>query len=104
MDVIVSKHDVPIRLNEERWEHITRNHDYMAGYYYAILETVAEPEFIVAGDQGEFIAVRKLNDTEKYVAVVYREINKTDGFVITAFLTRKADQIKRRRKKIWPKL
>ena len=33
MDIVISKNGVPIRLTEERWEHVTKSHDYMAPYY-----------------------------------------------------------------------
>jgi hypothetical protein len=35
------------------------------------------------------------------MVVVYKEIRQEDGFVITAFLTRRAKQIERRTK-LWP--
>ena len=41
-------------------------------------------------------------DNGKYIVVVYRELSKGDGFVITAFLTRRRRQFERRRK-IWQK-
>ena len=44
MDVVKSKNDVPIRLTEERWFHITEEHSEMAGYYFEVLEAVEEPE------------------------------------------------------------
>jgi len=99
MNVIKSKNGVPIRLTEERWIHITEEHSEMAGYYFEVLETVEEPEAIYEGKMGECIAVREV-DNGKYIAVVYRELSKGDGFVITAFLTRRRRQLERRRK-IW---
>jgi len=41
-------------------------------------------------------------DNGKYIGVVYRELSKEDGFVITTFLTRRRRQLERRRK-IWQK-
>jgi len=99
MNVVKSKNAVPIRLTEERWIHITEEHSEMAGYYFEVLETVEEPEAIYEGKMGECIAVREV-DNGKYIAVVYRELSKGDGFVITAFLTRRRRQLERRRK-IW---
>jgi hypothetical protein len=101
MDVVRSKNNVPIRLTEERWFHITEEHSEMAGYYYEVLETVEEPEVIYAGNVGECIAVREL-DGGKYLVVVYKELNNRDGFVITAFLTRRRRQLERRRM-LWEK-
>jgi len=99
MDIVKSKNNVSIRLTEERWFHITEEHSEMAGYYFEVLETVEEPEAIFEGKEGEYIAVREV-EKGKYVVVVYRELSKEDGFVITAFLTRRKKQLERRRR-IW---
>lgn len=37
---------------------------------------------------------------DKYLVVVYKEVSNEDGFLITAFLTRKQNQLERR-SKIW---
>ncbi len=71
----------------------------MAGYYFEVIETVEEPEAIYVGKTGECIAVRQI-EKGKCIVVIYREMGKEDGFVITAFLTRRKKQIERRRK-IW---
>jgi hypothetical protein len=99
MDVIQSKNSVPIRLPEERWFHITEEHSEMAGYYFEVLEAVEEPEAIYEGKSGECIAVKEV-DRDKYIVVVYREVSEEDGFIITAFLTRRKAQLERKRK-IW---
>jgi hypothetical protein len=99
MDVAKSKNDVPIRLTEERWFHITEEHSEMAGYYFEVLEAVEEPEAVYEGRVGECIAAREV-EKGKYIVVVYRELGRVDGFVITAFLTRRRKQLERRRK-IW---
>lgn len=99
MDVIKSKNNVPIRLTEERWFHITEEHSEMAGYYFEVLETVEEPEAIYEGKTGELLAVREV-ENGKNIVVVYKEPSEEDGFVITAFLTRRKKQFERRRK-IW---
>ncbi|MCW7074415.1 MAG: hypothetical protein OCU24_01000 [Candidatus Methanospirare jalkutatii] len=69
--------------------------------YFEVLETVKEPEAIYEGKIGECIAVREI-EKGKYIVVVYRELSKEDGFIITAFLTRRKKQLERRRK-IWQK-
>lgn len=99
MDVVRSKNSVPIRLAEERWLHITEEHSEMAGYYFEVLEAVEEPEAIYAGKAGECIAVREM-EKDKYIVVIYRELGEEDGFVITAFLTRRRKKLEKRRK-IW---
>lgn len=100
MDVVRSKHGVPIRLTEERWLHITEEHAEMAGYYFEVLEAVQDPQDIYEGRAGERLAVREV-EPGKYMVVVYKEIHSEDGFIITAFLTRRIEQIKKRRK-LWP--
>jgi hypothetical protein len=65
-----------------------------------ILETVAEPKQILAGNQHELLAVREI-EPGKYLVVVYRELNQ-DGFIVTAFMTRRVQSLKRR-KHVWPR-
>lgn len=100
MEIVQSKNRIPIRLTEERWLHITEEHTEMAGYYYEVLETIQDPDSIYIGKSEELLSVKEINQG-KYLVVVYKEISKKDGFVITAFLTRRFKQIERR-KKIWP--
>ena len=100
MEIVKSKNGVPIRLTEQRWFHITEEHSEMAGYYFEVLETLQEPNAIYEGKEGELLAVKEI-ELGKYLIVVYREISKEDGFVITAFLTRRIMQIERRTK-LWP--
>lgn len=99
MDIVRSKNNIPIRLPTARWVHITEEHAELAGYYFDVLETVADPDTIYEGKTGECLAVRKIED-EKDLVVVYREVSDEDGFVITAFLTKRKRQLERRRK-IW---
>ena len=99
MDVGKSKNNVLVRLPKERWFHITEEHSEMAGRYFEVLETIEEPEAIYEGNTGEYIAVGE-KQGGKYIVVVYRELGKEDGFVITAFLSKRKGQLERRRK-IW---
>lgn len=98
-EVIQSLNGVPIRLTDERWAHITEEHCELAGMRREILETVADPLRIVAGNRGELIAIREA-EPGKFLAVPYREVGQ-DGFIITAFLTRRINALNRR-KQIWP--
>lgn len=98
MVVAWSKNNIPIRLPEERWFHITEEHSEMAGYYFEVLETIEEPEAIYEGKFDELIAVREIAKG-KYIVAIYKELSSEDGFVIAAFLTRKKKLDKRR--KIW---
>jgi hypothetical protein len=97
MDIAKSKGGVPIRLTEERWIHITEEHSEMAGYYFDVLETIEEPQAICKGNGGELLAIKEI-ESGKYIVVVYKELNKEDGFVITAFFTRRRGQLERRDK------
>lgn len=99
MQVVQSKGGVPIRLTEERWFHITEEHSEMAGYYFDVLETIEEPKAIYGGKSEELVALKEI-ETEKYMVVIYKEISKEDGFVITAFLTKRVKEIERRTK-LW---
>lgn len=88
-------------MTEERWIHITEEHSEMAGYYFEVLETVNNPEEIYKAKSGEMLAAKSV-DLGKYIIVIYRETDGGDGFIITSFLTRRINQI-RRREKIWPR-
>ncbi len=81
---------VPIRLTDERWQHIVRRHPEMGSQQIQVLETVAEPDLVQEGDFGELLAIRfypRTPLTSKYLVVVYQEISTEDGFVLTAYLS-----------------
>jgi hypothetical protein len=96
MDTTPSVDGVPIRLTAERWFHIVENHDEVAGYYDDVLTTVADPEVVVSGYGGSLIAVRSYG-SRRFLCVVYRQLSRTDGFIITAYFIRKLD----RKKAVW---
>ena len=98
-ETVVSKNGIPIRLTDERWLHITEEHAELAGYRFEVLDAIGEPERIVAGNAGELLAVKSQADG-KILVVVYRE-QAADGFVITAFLTRRTASLDKR-KQVWP--
>ena len=99
IDIANSKNGIPIRLTDERWAHITEEHCELAGLRLEVLETISNPVRVVEGAEGELLALREL-DLGKYIVVVYREL-EGDGFVITAFLTRRLRSLERR-KQLWP--
>lgn len=74
---------VPIRLTDERWEHIVYRRPSMASFVETILDGVENPEYILRGYKGTLIAVRLLGKNA-YLNVVYRELSRRDGFIITA--------------------
>ena len=79
MTAAKSVNGVRIRLTSERWVHITEEHCEMAGYFFEVLEALEEPE-----------------------VVVYKEQTSEEGFVITAFLTKRFRQLARRTR-VWPR-
>ena len=99
IDQVMSKNGVSIRLTDERWTHITEEHCEIAGLRSEVLETVLQPERILVGGDGELIALREL-EQGKYLVVVYRE-QVDDGFIITAFVTRRERSLSKRRQ-LWP--
>jgi hypothetical protein len=96
MDQALSINGVPIRLTLERWFHIVENHDEVAGFYDAVLETIGEPELILRGHRGSLVAIRAYG-RRRYLYVIYREVTPDDGFIITAYFNQKVD----RKKAIW---
>jgi hypothetical protein len=84
MDIAHSVNGVPIRLNYERWYHIVENHDEMASYYHEVMVAIESPGFVVRGNGGALKAARNLGK-RKWLVVIYRELARNDGFVITAY-------------------
>jgi hypothetical protein len=97
VDVVQSKNAVPIRLTDERWEHIVSNKEYMESRYDDVLRAIDHPTMILRGYNGSLVAVLNLS-RNSFLHVVYREVKKDDGFVITAFIARTVN----RSQKIWP--
>ena len=101
MYTALSHHGISIRLTEERWAHIVEEHGELAGMRSGILDTISAPERIVAGNTGECLAIRPVS-SEKWLVVVYKEdVALRDGFVITAFVTKRIRSLDRRRQ-VWP--
>jgi hypothetical protein len=59
-----SLNNVPIRLTDERWEHIVEAHPYMTPHYQDMLDAVYDPEYILPGHRGSLIAVVMLRKKE----------------------------------------
>ena len=92
MVIVRSRMGVPIRLTDERWRHITTRHPEMESQRERVLETLSDPDMIQEGDVGEHLAVRHYELTpltQKFLVVAYREIARTDGFILTAYLARR---------------
>jgi len=95
MSFAVSVNGVRVRLTDERWQHIVNGHPEMASERARVLQSLEEPDLIQSGDFGELLAIRIWPATalgEKYMVVAYREVDQADGFVLTAYLTRRPSQ------------
>jgi hypothetical protein len=97
VQIAYSINGVPIRLTEERWEHIVSNKPYMETYYESILDAIENPTWILRGYAGSVVAILSIAK-QKYLHVVYKEISQHDGFIITAFMARKYNH----KMIIWP--
>ena len=83
LGIVDSVNGVPIRLTDERWEHILDRKPSMASFIETVLDAVGDPEYILRGYKGTLIAVMHLGG-RSYLNVVYRELSQRDGFIITA--------------------
>ena len=84
MEKAHSVNGVPIWLTYERWYHITENHDDLASHFYDVLETIQKPDCVIHGNKGSLKAIRSIGK-KKWLIVIYKEVSKRDGFVITAY-------------------
>jgi len=84
LDIVESIEGVPIRLTDERWEHICL-HPNMSGFYEAVLQAVNNPEFVLRGQRGAKVAVLNVG-RRKWLHVIYRELGVKDGFIVSAFI------------------
>lgn len=97
MDIAYSVNGVPIRLTDERWDHIISNKPYMHDYDEIVLKAIEQPVVVLRGYAGALVAVLSLG-RNRFLHVVYKEVNQDDGFVVTAFMAREY----RRNQVIWP--
>jgi hypothetical protein len=98
-DSAISRNGVVIRLTDERWQHIIEEHAELVGLREDVLRTIAAAERVYCGSAGELIALSMI-ELGKALVVVYRE-SDGDGFVITAFVTRRLKSFDRR-VQVWP--
>lgn len=96
----ISRNGVLVRLTDERWQHIIEEHPELVGLRDEVLRTISSAERVVSGAAGELLAVR-MTELGKAIVVVYRETDLDDGFVITAFITRRLKGLDRR-VQLWP--
>lgn len=84
-----------IRLTDERWVYIVEGHPEMAGQLNDVLLAVGNPDLVLKGANNELLA-SLYKRPDKLLVVVYKEV-ESDGFIITAFLTSKIDQLLKRK-------
>jgi hypothetical protein len=85
--VAVSVNRVPIRLALRRWARL-------AGYYDEILGAVARPDYVMAGAQGELVAIRELRGGG-CLQVTYREVSRGNGYVVRSSFAARPREIGR---------
>ena len=85
LGIVSSINGVPVRLTEERWEHILLSHSEFSYHDLdTVLEAVKNPEFILSGRAGSLVAVVVLG-RDACLHVYYKEKrDMSDGFIITA--------------------
>src|SRR5712692_4108219 len=93
-----SVNGVPIRLTDERWEHILDSHPEMASYRETILDAVENPDYILTSRRGAVAAVVVLG-RKAFLHVFYVEKGRHDGFILSAYLEGEMDK----RKIVWRK-
>ena len=98
-DSVFSPFGVLVRLTDERWQHIVDNHQELRDLRDHVLGVVEQPEKVVAGRAGELLAIQE-RGPGMWLVVVYRELDG-DGFIITAFLTSRAQALEKRQQ-LWP--
>jgi hypothetical protein len=83
-------------LTAERWYHIVENHDDLAGHCDDVLNAVENPDLVLRGYKVALIGVRGAG-RGIYLCVVYQEVKRTDGFIISAYFTSQVN----RKQVIW---
>jgi hypothetical protein len=73
----------------------------MADQRDRVLETVAEPDSLLEGDEGALMAAHFYATTpltRKFLVVPYREVSSEDGFILTAYFT---NRLSTNRRTVW---
>jgi len=90
-DIAYSVNGVPIRLTDERWEHIVIQHSELESYRDDCVNVIEHPDLVLRGYGGALIAVKGYG-RRGYLTVVYKEVSANDGFVITAHFSRRIER------------
>lgn len=78
-----------VRLTNDAWRHIAKNHPEIQDWKSRVLETAGEPDVLAVGEAGEFWALKRYvfpQHGEKYLFVPFREVENV-AFIITAYVT-----------------
>lgn len=103
LGIVKSISGIPVRLTQERWEHITTSHlEIDTKDYKSILNIVKNPDAILKGDTGELLAVKKQPRKRTWNVVAYKEVSEEDGFILTAYFTTDANWLFKR-EIVWSK-
>jgi hypothetical protein len=85
---------VPIRLTDERWDHIVVSHPEMSALREAaLLDAVENPDYILRSRRGALAAVVVLG-RKAFLHVFYVEKGRRDGFILSAYLEEEMDKTK----------
>ena len=95
---VISVNGVPIRLTDERWAQIVERHRAVEALRSDLLLAVERPFSVLAGYDDELLGVRRVG--RFWIVVAYVESTESDGFIVTAFLSR-ADPMQGRTV-VWP--
>ena len=91
---------IPIRLTDERWNHIIAGHKELSGLEDEVMACIQAPIEVRVGKDLELLAIRRLG-LGKILVVVYREVSDHDGFILTAYVTSRERSLMRR-VQLWP--
>ena len=86
-----SVNGVPIRLTDERWEHIIDSHPEMSSFRETVLDAVENPDYILASRRGALTAVVVLG-RKAFLHVFYVEKSRRDGFILSALVEEKMNK------------
>jgi hypothetical protein len=98
MEIATSVNGVPIRLTAERWLHIVDARDDLVGREEDVLTAVRQPDWVTRGYRGSLLAWKGYGKN-RFLVVVCKELDRSDGFIITAYFVRAASK----RDKVWPR-
>jgi hypothetical protein len=77
LNIATSINNVPIRLTDERWDHILDSHPELVSHRGTILDAVENPDYILASRRGALAAVIVLGQ-KAFLHVFYVEKGRND--------------------------